>query len=81
MQQYIDKIEQVVSIAVDDSFCGDVLVRAVGFDRMLVDVLDVTTCYDCQKAPKPGEKHWVGYEEICPDLIPRSEFSESDLPF
>jgi hypothetical protein len=81
MQQYINKIEQVVTIAVDDNFCGDVLIRAVGFDRMLVDVLDVTACYDCQKAPKPGDRYWIGYEEICPDVVPRTEFSESDLPF
>lgn len=81
MKKYIDKIEQVVHIDVCDCFSGDVLVRAVGCDRMLVEIIeDVSPCYGCQIAPQLGNKYWVSFEEIIPDVV-CAPMSENDLPF
>ena len=81
MKKYIDKIEQVVHIDVYDCFSGDVLIRAVGCDRMLVEIIeDVSLCYRCQVTPRLGNKYWVGFEEICSGTA-RLTMSEDDLPF
>ena len=85
VKKFADSIEQVIHIDVCDCFSGDVLVRAVGWDRIFVEIVDVTPCYSCQKAPEPGEKYWVGRCEICSEICPKPEqtsvFSEEDLPF
>ena len=83
--KYAEKIEQVIHIEVSDCFGGDVVVRAVGWDRIFVEIVDVTPCYSCQKTPEPGEKYWIGCCEICRDVCQKptqtSVFSEEDLPF
>ena len=79
--KYIEKIGQTVHIDVYDCFGGDVKILAVGKDRIFIEIIYAVSCYSCQVDPLPGEKHWVGYWEIAPELTCATGFTEGDLPF
>lgn len=82
--KYIGKLGQVVHMDVYDGFGGDVKILAIGADRVLIEIVDVTTCYSCQCLPSPGAKYWVGEWEIAPEITTNaspSSFEEKDLPF
>ena len=84
IKKYVENIGQVIHMDVYDCFGGDVKILAVGADRVFIEIVDVTTCYTCQKAPSPGSKYWVGEWEICDDPQPNTSYSvfeEKDLPF
>ena len=49
--------------------------------KVLIEIVDVLTCYPCQKKPLPGEKLWIEEKMIFhPEMIERIE-DESWLPF
>lgn len=84
IKKYIDSIGEVIHMDVYDCFSGDVKILAVGADRVFVEIVDVSACYNCQASPSPGSKYWVGEWEICYDPQPNqpdSVFEEKDLPF
>lgn len=83
-EKYIDKIGQVVHMDVYDCFGGDVKILAVGEDVVFVEIVDVTACYSCQKAPSPSTKYWIGDWELSQEQEPRHShvgFEDKDLPF
>ena len=82
VKEYAERIGQVINLNVYDCFGGDVKLLAVAEDRIYVEIVDVSPCYSCQKAPTPGSKYWIGACEISKEIFPgTSSFSKSDLPF
>ena len=78
IDKYLGRIGQVVHMVVYDCFEGDVKILAVGEDRVFVEIVDVLTCYSCQKAHKPGEKYWIADWEIPPESESAAAASESE---
>ena len=83
IDKYLGHIGQVVRMAVYDCFEGDVKILAVGEDKVFVEIVDVLTCYYCQRAHKPGEKYWIADWELPPDdPLPTTSTPENEsLPF
>ncbi len=83
IEKYLGRVGQIVHIAVYDCFEGDVKILAVGKDRIFVEIVDVLTCYSCQKAHTPGEKYWISDWELPPDEpLPATSTSKNNgLPF
>lgn len=84
MQKYSNNIGQMVHMDVYDCFGGDVIIREIKSDRVLVEIVDVAPCYACQKAPSPGSKCWIMDWEIAHETTSsekNSAFNKEDLPF
>ena len=78
IDKYLGHIGQVVHMTVYDCFEGDVKILAVGEDRVFIEIVDVLTCYSCQKAHKPGEKYWIADWEIPPEFESAATASETE---
>jgi hypothetical protein len=68
-------------MAVYDCFEGEVRILKNRRKKVLVEIVDVLTCYPCQKKPQPGEKHWVEENMIFHRETTTQNQSEDWLPF
>lgn len=59
MKEYRHKCGQVVHMTVCDCFEGEVKIIKNRSRKVLVEIVDVLTCYPCQKKPQQGERHWI----------------------
>ena len=80
-QEYANRVGEIININVYDCFGGDVRLLAIGEDRIFVEIVNVSACYPCQKAPIEGSKYWIGSWDIPKELFQKSIFEESELPF
>lgn len=81
MKEYRHKRGQVVHMAVYDCFEGEVRILKNRHRKVLVEIVDVLTCYPCQKNPQPGEKHWIEENMIFHRETTTQNQSEDWLPF
>lgn len=82
-KKYSAEIGGFVHIDVYDCFSGVVKVLAIGTHEIFVEIVDVSACYWCQKAPSVGSKYWISEWEIPKGAVASScsVFQDSDLPF
>lgn len=81
MKEYRHKRGQVVNMTVYDCFEGEVRILKNRRNKVLVEIVDVLTCYPCQKKPQPGEKHWIEENMIFYRETTTQNQSEDWLPF
>lgn len=81
---------RIVNMTVWDSFDGKVkIVKNRGY-KWLIEVIDVSMCYSCQRQLKPGERMWVYRKELFRDegeykqkrrKKKNTSFDDEDMPF
>ena len=80
----------IVNMTVWDSFDGKVKIIKNRCYKWLIEVIDVSMCYSCQRQLKPGERMWVYRKELFRDedeYKPKrrkkkyTSFDDEDLPF
>ena len=81
MKEFRHKRGQIVHMAVYDCFEGEVRILKNRRRKVLVEIVDVLTCYPCQKKPQPGEKHWIEENMIFHRETTIRTQSEDWLPF
>ena len=81
---------RIVNMTVWDSFDGKVKIIKNRCYKWLIEVIDVSMCYSCQRQLKPEERMWVYRKELFRDdgkYKPKSKrkkntsFDDEDLPF
>ena len=81
---------RIVNITVWDSFDGKVKIIKNRCYKWLIEVIDVSMCYSCQRQLKPGERMWVYRKELFRDGYKyktkhrkkhNTSFDDEDLPF
>jgi hypothetical protein len=81
MKEYRHKRGQVVHMTVYDCFEGEVKILKNHRHKVLVEIIDVLTCYPCQRKPLPGKKLWIEEKMIFhPEMIEHTE-DTSWVPF
>ena len=55
---------RIVNITVWDSFDGKVKIIKNRCYKWLIEVIDVSMCYSCQRQLKPGERMWVYKKDL-----------------
>ena len=81
MKEFRHKRGQIVHMAVYDCFEGEVRILKNRRNKVLVEIVDVLTCYPCQKKHQPGEKHWIEENMIFHRETTTQNQSEDWLPF
>ena len=81
MKEFRHKRGQIVHMAVYDCFEGEVRILKNRRRKVLVEIVDVLTCYPCQKKPQPGEKHWIEENMIFNRATTTQDQYEDWLPF
>ena len=81
MKEFRHKRGQIVHRAVYDCFEGEVRILKNRRKKVLVEIVDVLTCYPCQKKPQPGEKHWIEENMIFHRATTTQNQYEDWLPF
>ena len=80
----------IVNMTVWDSFDGKVKIIKNRCYKWLIEVIDVSMCYSCQRQLKPGERMWVYRKELFRDGYKyktkhrkkkNTSFDDEDLPF
>ena len=84
------RIGCIVNMTVWDSFDGKVkIVKNRGY-KWLIEVIDVSMCYSCQRQLKHGERMWVYRKELFRNEVEykpkcrkkrNNSFDDEDLPF
>ncbi len=81
---------RIVNMTVWDSFDGKVKIIKNRYYKWLIEVIDVSMCYSCQRQLKPGERMWVYRKELFRDgdtykikhrKKHNTSFDDEDLPF
>ncbi|MBR3996039.1 MAG: hypothetical protein IKI97_12265 [Clostridia bacterium] len=81
---------RIVNMTVWDSFDGKVKIIKNRCYKWLIEVIDVSMCYSCQRQLKPGERMWVYRKELFRDGYKyktkskrkkNTSFDDEDLPF
>ena len=81
MKEFRHKRGQIVHMAVYDCFEGEVRILKNRRRKILVEIVDVLTCYPCQKKLQPGEKHWIEENMIFHRATTTQNQYEDWLPF
>ena len=81
MKEYRHSRGQVVHMTVYDCFEGEVRILKNRRHKVLIEIVDVLTCYPCQKKPQPGETHWIDEKMIFHREKIASASPDSWLPF
>ena len=71
----------IVNLTVYDVFSGDVKIIKNRLFKWLVEIINVSMCYSCQKQLEPGESLWIYRRELYMETDRVCDFSEEDLPF
>ena len=81
---------RIVHMTVWDAFDGKVkIIKNRGY-KWLIEAIDVSMCYSCQRQLKPGERMWVYRKELFRDedeykkerrKKKNTSFDDEDLPF
>lgn len=81
---------RIVNMTVWDSFDGKVKIIKNRCYKWLIEVIDVSMCFSCQRQLKPGERMWVYRKELFRDGYKyktkhkkkkNTSFDDEDLPF
>ena len=59
MKEFKHKRGKIVHMTVYDCFEGEVRILKNRRRKVLIEIVDVLTCYSCQKKPLPGERLWI----------------------
>lgn len=77
---------RVVDMTVWDSFDGKVKIVKNKLYKWLIEVVDVSMCYSCQRQLQPGERMWIYKKNLYREKPMRSikrrgSSYDDDLPF
>ena len=79
---------RIVNMTIWDGFDGKVKIIKNRFYKWLIEIVDVSMCYSCQKQLNPGERMWVYKKDLFRDKYKfmrstkwRVSNYDGDLPF
>lgn len=70
MKEFRKKRGKVIELVVYDCFSGKVRILKNRRQRIMIEIIEVSPCYSCQKAPIKGTRLWIDEDSIFfPDKV------------